>query len=238
MNEVNAVNLPKHNFILRSFYILFIIGMFIFMAMLIGEYWREGTSVDTTGLDDSSIKHAEYDSQINSQIAEYYSVENDLNDASERNSKKLGLVQRPELTLLTMSYRLNLKKPIEDQLSYFWQSLFDDNVLLSSNLLESNRTVYQVFRNYEPTKNSVEILLGFAVKSSTDKSSTEFTLTNPFYELLSLKASFMLPRKSVLGSWQNFEQLPIKLSYELDYEIFQLDARYQTLSQKAFLNPR
>jgi hypothetical protein len=140
----------------------------------------------------------------------------------------VGLVERPGFNILTKSYVLDLNQPIHKQVSKFWLLLFDDEVMLSSDGIVTDKTVYQVYRNYEPMKNTVEVLLGFKVSESMSHSK---------YEVLILESGAMLPRKSVLDSWQNHEQLPIKLSYELDYEVFQLDDRFQVISQKAFLNP-
>lgn len=212
--------LPKHNMFLRGLYIIGVIGMFIFMSMVIRGYWSEGTADYKTEI------RAGYDSLTSSQMTDY--------DASKQETeskpvKLLGLVERPAFKVLTKSYILDLNQPIHDQISKFWLLLFDDEVMLSSNGILTDKTVYQIYRNYEPMKNTVEVLLGFKVSES---------MSDFEYETLILEASSMLPRRSVLDSWQNHEQLPIKLSYELDYEIFQLDDRFQVISQKAFLNSR
>lgn len=224
MSEVIPMILPKHNVFLRWLYIVGVIGMFIFMSMVIWSYLSEGTA------DSNADSSANYNSQILSQVAEYYSSDLDNKNNESFDTKKiLGLVEQPEVSILVKKFELNLNQIIENQMSAFWLLLFDDNVMLSSKGLITDKTVYQVYRNYDPTKNVVDVLLGFKVNDSVSDSD---------YEILTLEAGLMLPRKSVLDSWQNYEQLPIKLVYELDFEVFQLDERFNVISQKAFLNPR
>lgn len=213
------MELPKHNIFLRGLYIIGVIGMFVFMSMVIRGYWSEGTA-------DYKTESSEgFDSQTLAQVTEYYVSEQ---ETKSKPVKMVGLVERPRLNILTKSYVLDLNQPIHKQISKFWLLLFDDEVMLSSDSIVTDKTVYQIYKNYEPMKNTVEVLLGFKVSESMSHSK---------YEVLILESGSMLPRKSVLDSWQNHEQLPIKLSYELDYEIFQLDDHFQVISQKAFLNP-
>lgn len=213
------MELPKHNIFLRGLYIIGVIGMFVFMSMVIRGYWSEGTA------DYKTESSEEFDSQTLAQVTEYYVSEQ---ETKSKPVKMVGLVERPRLNILTKSYVLDLNQPIHKQISKFWLLLFDDEVMLSSDSIVTDKTVYQIYKNYEPMKNTVEVLLGFKVSESMSHSK---------YEVLILESGSMLPRKSVLDSWQNHEQLPIKLSYELDYEIFQLDDHFQVISQKAFLNP-
>lgn len=213
------MELPKHNIFLRGLYIIGVIGMFVFMSMVIRGYWSEGTA-------DYKTESSEgFDSQTLAQVTEYYVSEQ---ETKSKPVNMVGLVERPGLNILTKSYVLDLNQPIHKQISKFWLLLFDDEVMLSSDSIVTDKTVYQIYKNYEPMKNTVEVLLGFKVSESMSHSK---------YEVLILESGSMLPRKSVLDSWQNHEQLPIKLSYELDYEIFQLDDHFQVISQKAFLNP-
>lgn len=213
------MELPKHNIFLRGLYIIGVIGMFVFMSMVIRGYWSEGTA------DYKTESSEEFDSQTLAQVTEYYVSEQ---ETKSKPVNMVGLVERPGLNILTKSYVLDLNQPIHKQISKFWLLLFDDEVMLSSDSIVTDKTVYQIYKNYEPMKNTVEVLLGFKVSESMSHSK---------YEVLILESGSMLPRKSVLDSWQNHEQLPIKLSYELDYEIFQLDDHFQVISQKAFLNP-
>ncbi len=212
MNEVTLMILPKHNVFLRWLYIVGVIGMFIFMSMVIWSYLSEGTA------DSNADSSANFNSQILSQVAEYHSSDLDNKNNESFDTKKiLGLVEQPEVSVLVKKFELNLNQIIENQMSAFWLLLFDDSVMLSSKGLITDKTVYQVYRNYDPTKNTVDVLLGFKVNDPVSDSD---------YEILTLEAGLMLPRKSVLDSWQNYEQLPIKLVYELDFEVFQLDERF------------
>lgn len=207
--------LPKHNALLRWLYIVSIIGMFIFMSWVIRGYWDE-TALENT-------KNHEVAHQ-----ALNYPEEGSL--ASPEIDKRInapGMVLRPEIVLATMQFQLQLNEPIEAQISVFWASLFDHLDLVNAAEVVDNKKVYQVYRHYDLNKNTVDILLGFEISE---------IMAGTHYQVVKLAAASMLPRKSVLESWQNYEHLPITLSYEQDYEIFQLDKHYKTVSQKAFLN--
>lgn len=220
--------LPKHNTFLRWFYILCVIGMFIFMSMVIRGYFLDDTVAyqakgNTTKTDEAAL----------AQLAQYYASEQEGNSAKRALAKKAGLVDRPALNILARTFVLDLQQPVNEQISAFWLQLFNDEILLSSSSIVTNKTLYQVYRNYNPVADTVEVFVGFRINTVMSN-----IVNDSQYKMLTLAEGLMLPRKSVLDSWQNYDQLPIKLSYEFDYDVFQLNARFDVISQKAFLNPK
>lgn len=138
-----------------------------------------------------------------------------------------NLVERPSLNIIGKSFLLDLDQPVEDQLTAFWGPVFNDGKLLSSNTIMTDKVIYQIYYNYSESNNTVEVLLGFKVNNMLRKRG---------YQLVHLPKVDMLPGESVLGSWVNYQSLPVSLRFELDYEVLELDKHYEIISQKAFLN--
>lgn len=136
------------------------------------------------------------------------------------------LVERPSLNILGKKFVLNLSKSIEEQLTAHWLTVYNDPELFLSNVIQTDKIIYQIYSNYDGSDNTVDVLLGFKVN----------TVLEGDYQQVHLSEGKMLPKDSVLDSWYRYESLPVVLSFELDYEVLELDDGYEILSQKAFLN--
>ena len=211
--------LPAHNMFLRGLYLLLIIGMFIFMSIVIRGYWAQSPdSLDATqGISETD---AYYQYQVDG-------LEQQIEKAEKSVKSAVGLANRPSVNVAAKHFLLDLNQSVDGQMAAFWRALFEDDILFNSDAIRNNRIVFQIYDNYDHTSNTVSVFLGFEIIK---------VLKSVNHHYIQLPEQAMLPRKSVLYSWQNAEQLPFALVYELDYEVFQLDKDFNTISQKAFLN--
>ena len=203
--------LPRHNPLLRFVYMLSVIGMFVFMSLVIRSYWPHDAIAAEPRLTDNF-------SQLD--------VE-EINPDMSSPTVAGGTVSKPDLRIISKSYMLDLNGDIEKQMNDIWQDFYQQNGLHYNEAIAAYDEVYQVYRNYDYSRSSVETLIGYRI----DKA-----LKDPEYQYVKIPAGKFLPRMSVLDSWMNYQQLPVELTFELDYEVYRLDKNYNVISQKAFLN--
>ena len=209
--------LPKHNPVLKVMYFFSIIGMFVFMSLVIRSYWPQDTVAQPLVID-----HQPATQVISTDIAN-----NSATQSDQQKSQKPGTIKTPDLYRVTRSYPLDLNGDIEAQHQQFWQEFYDDKEIHTLEGIESHFHIYQVYRNYDPATSGVEVLLGYRVTKAS-----AFNNTNSLH----IPAADALPRHNVLYSWQNYKQLPAELTFDTDYEVFQLNKHFEVISQRAYLH--
>jgi len=203
--------LPKHNPLLRFAYMLSVIGMFVFMSLVIRSYWPH----------DAVAAQPELAIASSSDSSKTQGGSNATQQAAN------GTVSKPDLRVVAKSYMLDLNGDVEKQMNDIWQDFYQQNALHYTDVIAAHNEVYQIYRNYDYSKSTVETLIGYRINKALKESD---------YQYVKIPAGNFLPRVSVLESWMNFQQLPVELTFELDYEVYHLDKNYNVISQKAFLN--
>ncbi|TQV87156.1 GyrI-like domain-containing protein [Aliikangiella coralliicola] len=205
------MTLPRHNLILRTAYILLVLFMFAFMGMLVRAYWPEPESF--------SYSESEAE-QVNSSDKLTGRVSTHTNEASSENVRFLSTTK-----VLGIRKNLYLNRDIPMQMESLWAELYATKLHDWFPAENGKRSIYLVYSQYDEEQQSVELTLGFEVGDEGENATG--------FASISLPQGNYVSRNSVLESWQNPGELALK--YEVDFEVYEVNAQFQVLSQRAYL---
>lgn len=202
------MSLPKRNVLIRVVYGVSMVGMFVFLG-------SEAVSYATLPSASTQEVTATPVPQPARQRA-----------ATEQPDPTLPIRQATPFKVNGISAELDLNGDVNAQINQHWLA-FANSKLVES--LPQSREVFAVYSNYNETRNSVSLTLGFAKQGP---------VIGPAYVTVNTGLYLPITGKTVLESWQKPDISAQSLRYETDYEQWILDTNYQPVRVTAHLGLR
>ena len=228
------MSLPKHNPLMRLFYVGLVLLMFVFMVMVIRVYWPHDSQINQHEVYSNKADdvQTERTSSANLSNVGYINISEKgkvgaLNKEQGISGKtqKNKVFRRPKLSVSGIEGTLNLNASIKTQLETLWGDFYKLDTQRHLPGLSRSNKVYLIYKSFDHQRQSIEVLIGYQY-SLKQTSSVVSSIQLP-------KGKYLL-RDSVLATWDDPEDLPLK--YQLDYEVFEVDEYFNVSHQRAFLS--
>lgn len=207
----------QHNPVIRGLYILAVLGMFTFFTLLVRQYATAPSPVVkgyTTSPEETVWK-----------------PENATTTAGGETRSQASLAKTQAMSEFYINgkqYSIYLGDDAEGQINKAWMDFAEQNLLSYFKQLVDPKVLYQSYSGYSADTQSVNILIGYA-------SEEKLSLPNG-YMSVRIPAGNYWQAESVLTAWNNVTALPVTLTFQADYERFEVDDYFRVQLQTAYLN--
>mgnify|MGYP000219566332 FL=1 len=227
------MSLPKHNPLLRVLYMSLVLFMFAFMMAVIRMYWPDDSQVseytDYSAYESplETVKSNHAVTRDNKSLADVHKTQKEKlpKVMTKSTARQPELFRRPRFTVTGIERMLNLSANMQVQLEGLWADFYNLDTQQHLPGLSRSNKVYLVYKSYDHDSQSIEVLIGY-----------QYAMQNLSSQVKSveLPKGKYIKRDSVLATWDNPQDLP--LSYQLDYEVYEVDEYFNISGQRAFLS--
>lgn len=222
------MELPRHNPLIRGIYLLAILMMFLFMALVIKSYWPNNQQM------------SHWNDQLLAPIAERLPAQDTAAAQPEvnlpmrptapatnvENNTQYELVRRANKVVIGLPFTLRLNEDMETQLRQVWRQFYNHDDLHKDPNVKSKSKILLVYQHFNSAHSNIEIVIGYAAKNSSQSSD---------FSLVEIPAGDFLKAKSVLDVWNDPPKTAGVLNYQKDYESYILDREFNVISQTAYV---
>lgn len=214
------MSLPKHNPLLKGLYVLLVLVMFAFMALLINTYWPESEGSDSS--------YENYGSDYDYELTENKVNEGILEKEANTIKHQSDYVLDQDFRVVGIKRKVYLNTNVSGQLEDLWDEFNRSELWNSVSQVKNYNEIYMVYDQWNFKQNSVDVTIGYPSYMKITNSSGLKAIEVP-------KGEFLV-RKSVLNMWQKSSEMT--LTYTKDFEFYQLDEQYNIQQQVAYLRIR
>lgn len=225
--------LPKHNFLLRSLYVLLVLFMFAFMMLLVRAYWPQDDASESyyDQYSDAQYADGQYaDAQENfSNQHQKHSTEQPLDHANaERVYPTQKTIHASYLHgVVGLSSTLYLNHDVQSQMEEIWSQLYGAKVYQMLEREVDRHRLFMVYKGWNAKQNSVELVFGYE--------SQTFPLVGTGLERVEIPNKKYRAASTVLDAWNKDQG---SLRYQMDYEVYEVDAYFDIQSLQAYVSVR